>query len=392
MCPDEDGGAFVITRGNLRHVSPTDFQGELWSSDWKPDCDMVADGNGGLYIITRGNLRHVTAADKDGRLWSADWSPSCWGAMASDGKGGLFVITRGNLRHVTERNPQGEVWSGDWSPSCNMVSDGGGGVFIVTRGNLRHATPSDKGGKELWSGDWRPSCNMVHDGKDGLFIVTRGNLRHATPQNKDGKVWSRDWDPSYMIPDGRGGIFVISRGNLRQVTHGNKDGYLWSSDWSPSAMCVGPFLPYVFHGTAANNTEDIITRGLLASGGGRIGPGTYFTDSFDLADKAANRHGPNGNGTGKLVIVAQVMLGKMVDLGEAPDTAGSWSSTYESATGIHPPWVGHPKFREFVVRRGVRLRICAVQCVGGALTVAHGKKGSVTGAVRFVEKLEYKTQ
>jgi len=383
LCPDGAGGVFAVTSGRLRHASYADLEGQVWSEDWSPDA-MVEDGSGGVFIISRGNLRHVTESNKIGEranFWSKDWSPDC--NMVSDGSGGVFIITRGNLRHATEANKDGDFWSKDWSPSA-MVSDGSGGVFIITRGNLRHVTEANKDG-DFWSQDWSPSA-MVSNGRGGVFIITRGNLRHVTKANKDGELWSKDWHPDCnMVSDGRGGLFIISRGNLRHVTKAHKDGIVWSSDWSPSAICAAPYLPYLFHGTRADNSQDIYDNGLLASKGGRLGPGTYLTGDFELADKAADRHGVQGTGTGKLVVVVKMELGRMVDLGTDWDTKGKWQESGEcsTCTGIHPPWLNFEEFREFNVRAGVSYTIVAMHSVGGHFTLPDGTKAEVTGAIRL---------
>lgn len=197
---------------------------------------------------------------------------------------------------------------------------------------------------------------------------------------------SRDWKPGCwgaMVSDFKGGVFIITRGNLRHAHRGDWDGALWSSDWCPEAMCVGPFLPRLFHGTAADHTEGICTGGLLPSEQGRLGPGVYFTDCLTLADKAADRHGPLGRGVGKLVVVAKVDFRTLIDKGEDNDKSGSWRSEFHAATGMHPPWLGSDSFREFCVGSNVSYRIMAIHSVGGHLVLAGNKRIRIGGAVRF---------
>lgn len=337
---------------------------------------MCPDGRRGAFIITRGNLRHVTETRKDGLCWSSDWEPS---AMCPDGAGGIFIVTRGNLRHVTEANKDGELLSREWEPSA-MCPDGGGGVFIVTRGNLRHVTEANKDG-DLLSRDWSPD-SMCPDGAGGVFIVTRGNLRRVTEANKDGAVWSRDWSPSAMCPDGRGGVFMVTRDNLRHVSEINREGELWSGDWACEGLCVAPGSPTLFHGTDAENFQSILTNGLRPSSRGRLGPGTYLTPDCALAERVAKTRDQSKE-CGEFIVAVEAALGSCADMGTSGDPAGSWRNAFDSATGIHPAWLSHPAFQEFCLKPGGRVRILGMALIGGVMALEGGTKVQVQEQVRM---------
>lgn len=352
MCTDNAEGVFIITRGNLRHVTPTNKDGEKWSSDWAPTVPMVSDGRGGVFIITRKNLRHCTPTSKHGNdLWSGDWDAT---TMCSDWNDGVFIVTRGNLRHVTPGNKDGQVWSSDWQPDVPMVSDHKGGVFIITRKNLRHCTPSSKDGSDFWSGDWDAS-GMCSDGQTGVFIVTRGNLRHVTASNKDGAVWSRDWEVN--------------------------------------GICEGANYPRLYHGTQANNLDGIMSNGLFASQRGRIGSGTYFTSEFNLA-KSVARFRESQSGSGQLVLIVQVNLGRATNLGRVQDYDGNWQKgSSDVGIGIHHPWAGHEEFEELCVKRGCQYDILGIICVGGTIEMYGSKVTADKVQLRFSPgQRRFKTQ
>merc|ERR1712217_106041 len=100
--------------------------------------------------------------------------------------------------------------------------------------------------------------------------------------------------------------------------------------------------------------------------------------------KAADRHGIQGHGTGKLVVAVRMELGKMIDRGEADDHTGKWrEGGFASCTGIHHAWLGFPKFREFVVTSGVRYTIVAMHMVGGSFALPDGKRANLNGCMRL---------
>eukprot|EP00420_Gonyaulax_spinifera_P035234 CAMPEP_0197874276 /NCGR_PEP_ID=MMETSP1439-20131203/3839_1 /TAXON_ID=66791 /ORGANISM="Gonyaulax spinifera, Strain CCMP409" /LENGTH=739 /DNA_ID=CAMNT_0043493375 /DNA_START=48 /DNA_END=2267 /DNA_ORIENTATION=+ len=193
---DGRDGVFVVSHSNgvLYHATSTARSGTSWSTGWLATA-MAPDMKGGIFIISRGNLYHVTPNDRSPTAaWSTGWAPS---GMVHDGNDGVFIISRGNLYQVTpqRRNPgDGDIWSRGWADFVAMAGDGKDGLFIVSRGNLYHLNKHKKNpaDKDIWSSSWAPDW-MQHDNNGGIFIWSRGNLRRVWDKKRDG---SEPWKVS----------------------------------------------------------------------------------------------------------------------------------------------------------------------------------------------------
>jgi hypothetical protein len=102
----------------------------------------------------------------------------------------------------------------------------------------------------------------------------------------------------------------------------------------------------LYHATPRENTESIICRKLQKSSSGRLGAGVYFADKESAYKLAAYRH-PQGG----VVLKCNVALGRCKKLsGADDDTSGSWQTSYDSATTMHPAWYGASQHREWCLK------------------------------------------
>ena len=91
----------------------------------------------------------------------------------------------------------------------------------------------------------------------------------------------------------------------------------------------------LYHGTQRPAVESICSIGLKESADGRLGPGVYFTKTFEDAEKISRYRYPDGHVT---VVTCQVYLGNHICLKYHGNDR--WQSTHDSACSIHPSWQG----------------------------------------------------
>ena len=123
----------------------------------------------------------------------------------------------------------------------------------------------------------------------------------------------------------------------------------------------------LYHGTSLSSIKGISSKGLQPSTSGRLGPGIYFADSFDVAKGISLHRDP---GEGGAVFECNVNLGRIKNLGKR-DKRGlyKWQyGTFDSAKAIHPPWpdIKGNEFTEYCLKDPKK---CSVRKV--AITNAH---------------------
>lgn len=92
----------------------------------------------------------------------------------------------------------------------------------------------------------------------------------------------------------------------------------------------------VYHGTNGSFLMSFLATGTLPSGGGRLGPGTYFAQDKDVAQNVARNHVGAGN---------PMVLSYLVDITPGPGIV----------SGLHPAWAGNPPFTEYCVQDQSRI-------------------------------------
>ena len=106
-----------------------------------------------------------------------------------------------------------------------------------------------------------------------------------------------------------------------------------------------------YHGTRLSSIKGISSKGLQPSTKGRLGPGIYFTDSFNVA-KEISLHREAGEGGA--VFECNVNLGKIKSLSKRDKTyLCTWRyEKYDSAKAIHPPWprINSKEFTEYCLK------------------------------------------
>ena len=119
----------------------------------------------------------------------------------------------------------------------------------------------------------------------------------------------------------------------------------------------------LYHGTRLSNIKKISYKGLRPGGNGRLGPGVYFTDSLQVAEKISQNR---GCGNGGAVFECMVNLGRIKSLRR--NKGSMWQNEeFDSAQAIHPPCSGIAtrEFTEFCLKDA---RKCSIR----SMTVTEG--------------------
>ena len=119
----------------------------------------------------------------------------------------------------------------------------------------------------------------------------------------------------------------------------------------------------LYHGTRLSNIKKISYKGLRPGGNGRLGPGVYFTDSLQVAEKISQNR---GCGNGGAVFECMVNLGRIKFLRR--NKGSMWQNEeFDSAQAIHPPCSGIAtrEFTEFCLKDA---RKCSIR----SMTVTEG--------------------
>lgn len=124
-----------------------------------------------------------------------------------------------------------------------------------------------------------------------------------------------------------------------------------------SDACPARVQAILYHGTDGKHAASIRANGILASKGGRLGPGVYATTNKKAAKAVARTRFP-GN---PIVVTLQVDLGRMrncydVDIA---DGSNSWQGRhYDTAYARHPPWAGNDDgLREYIIPDAARCKV-----------------------------------
>ena len=142
---------------------------------------------------------------------------------------------------------------------------------------------------------------------------------------------------------------------------GNQDSSHYSQDCPEGKM--------LYHGTILSSIKGISEEGLRLSTYGRLGPGVYFTDDFQVAETISLNRDQEGN-NGGAVFECNVNLRRIKDL--IRDTGSEWQNErYDFAQTIHPSWYGTTEFTEFCLKDA---RKCSVRKV----TVTEGRVDGIT--------------
>ena len=92
----------------------------------------------------------------------------------------------------------------------------------------------------------------------------------------------------------------------------------------------------LYHGTRLSSIQGITYKSLQPSINGRLGPGIYFTDNFEIAKQISLRF---DNELGGAVFECNVNRELVKELGDKNLVA--WQNEgYNSASALHPPWYG----------------------------------------------------
>jgi len=124
-------------------------------------------------------------------------------------------------------------------------------------------------------------------------------------------------------------------------------------------------------GTLTGNVQSIVDSGFMPSSSGRLGPGIYLTDDFNVA-KTVARH--RGKGSNMIVLKVQVKVPRVVELnvGSVPeerhDKNAQWAQKGDvAASGVHPAWLGLAPFKEWVVRDPLCCKVTDIFMLNGVL-------------------------
>jgi len=113
----------------------------------------------------------------------------------------------------------------------------------------------------------------------------------------------------------------------------------------------------LFHGTDGVNAASIITNGMRASAGGRLGPGVYLTPDETVARTIAKLRGLPFiiECTAKIGAASALSQDILFDFDEGSDRLPAqrmdWAQHgYQMVTSLHPPWAAvHVPFQEYCV-------------------------------------------
>ena len=124
----------------------------------------------------------------------------------------------------------------------------------------------------------------------------------------------------------------------------------------------------LYHGTRLSSIKGISEEGLRPSTAGRLDPGIYFTDDFQVAETISLNRGQEGNG--RAVFECKVNLRNMKDL--IRGTGSEWQNEeYDSAQTIHTSWYNTGEFTEFYLKDTSKRSIRKV-------TVTEGRVDGIT--------------
>ena len=125
----------------------------------------------------------------------------------------------------------------------------------------------------------------------------------------------------------------------------------------------------LYHGIRLSSIKGISEKGLRPSTSGRLGPGVYFTDDFQVAETISLNRGQEGNGGA--VFEFKVNLRHIKDL--IRGTGSEWQNEgYDSAQTIHPSWYDTGEFTEFCLKDA---RKCSVR----KIKVTEDRVDGITG-------------
>ena len=106
----------------------------------------------------------------------------------------------------------------------------------------------------------------------------------------------------------------------------------------------------LYHGTRLSSIKGITSKGLQPSSSGRLGPGIYFTQNFDVAKRISLHRDERGGA----VFECNVNLGRIKNLGKKNKRGlYKWQDgEFDSARAIHPPWprINSNKFTEYCLK------------------------------------------
>ena len=130
----------------------------------------------------------------------------------------------------------------------------------------------------------------------------------------------------------------------------------------------------LYHGTRLSSIKLISEEGLRPSTAGRLGPGIYVTDDFQVAETISLNRGQEGNGGA--VFECKVNLRHIKDL--IRDTGSKWQNEgYDSAQTIHSSWYNTGEFTEFYLKDTSK---CSIRKV----TVTEGRVDGITSLISCV--------
>lgn len=112
----------------------------------------------------------------------------------------------------------------------------------------------------------------------------------------------------------------------------------------------------LYHATNINNYESIKKNGFIASNGGTLGAGVYFSDNSKTAQEIAINKANFDENT--LYIPCRVYLGNSDDKAYEFDINGNWRSNFDSASRIHGSWGAcNENFKEYCVKDTSRIKL-----------------------------------